>query len=58
MRRYVQAQEIAGCRALLTHAKDDAAAAFYCKLGFLEAPMSPNHLYLLTKDIVRNLSNR
>lgn len=56
MRRYLQVQEIAGCRALFTQAKDEAAASFYRNIGFVEAPMSPSHFYLLTKDIIRNLA--
>jgi len=54
--RYLQAQEILGCRALVTHAKDERAAGFYRKFGFQPSPLSPHHLYLLTKDILRNLS--
>jgi len=54
-RRYLQAQEILGCRALVTLAKDERAAAFYRKFGFEPAPLSPHHLFLLTKDLLRNL---
>ncbi len=53
--RHLQAQTIIGSRAVLVHAKDDAAASFYGKFGFEPSPADPRHLYLLTKDIRRTL---
>ncbi|MBT9585583.1 GNAT family N-acetyltransferase [bacterium] len=53
--RYMQAQELIGCRALLTHAKDERAAEFYRHFGFEPCGFSPLHLYLMTKDLQRNL---
>ena len=44
------ADEIGG-RAVLVHAKDDAAAQFYRRWGFQELPDNPHHLYLLMKDL-------
>ncbi|MEZ5301660.1 MAG: GNAT family N-acetyltransferase [Verrucomicrobiales bacterium] len=40
-----------GCRAVVVHAKDEEAKAFYEKCGFEPSPVAPNHLYLLLKDI-------
>lgn len=51
MRRVLQAADIAGVRAMLVHAKDGAARAFYEHLGFEPFPGSPLALYRLLKDI-------
>jgi GNAT superfamily N-acetyltransferase len=53
MDRTVHAAEIAGIRALAVHAKNEAAASFYARFGFLPSPVDPRHMYLLLKDIVR-----
>lgn len=50
-RRIVKGTEDFGCRAVVVHAKDDQARAFYEKCGFVPSPISPMHLYLLIKDI-------
>ncbi|HTU92224.1 MAG TPA: GNAT family N-acetyltransferase [Gemmataceae bacterium] len=52
--RAAQAAEIVGCRALLVHAKDQAARTFYRKFGFESSPVNELHLYLLMKDILAN----
>ena len=44
--RTLQAAEIAGIRALLVHALDEDAAAFYRHLGFVESPIDPLVLML------------
>jgi GNAT superfamily N-acetyltransferase len=44
-----------GIRAVLVHAKDEAAARFYAKFGFQPSPTDPNHLFLLIKDIKKSL---
>lgn len=44
------ADEIGG-RAVLVHAKDEAAARFYRRWGFQVLPDNPHHLYLLMKDL-------
>jgi GNAT superfamily N-acetyltransferase len=49
--RAVQASDVIGCRAVLVHAKDDAARAFYQRFGFEPSPTDPLHLYLLMKVI-------
>ena len=49
--RTVQAADIAGIRALLVHAKDEEASAWYLKYDFEASPTDPLHLFLLLKDI-------
>jgi GNAT superfamily N-acetyltransferase len=49
--RTLQAADIAGVRALATHAKNDAARAFYEHFGFITSPTDPLHLFVLTKDL-------
>jgi GNAT superfamily N-acetyltransferase len=51
IRRVLQAADIAGVRAMVVHAKDDAAKAFYEHLGFLPFPHKPLTLFRLIKDI-------
>jgi GNAT superfamily N-acetyltransferase len=51
MRRVLQAAEIAGVRAMVVHAKDEAAQRFYGHLGFVQFPQKPLTLYRLLKDI-------
>jgi GNAT superfamily N-acetyltransferase len=53
LRRTVQAAEIAGMRALVVHAKDDRAKAFYTHFDFASLPQDPLHMFLLVKDIRR-----
>lgn len=44
------ADEIGG-RAVLVHAKDDGAAAFYQRHSFVPLEQNPNHLFVLMKDL-------
>jgi len=53
--RAVQAADIVGCRAVLVHAKDEAAQRFYVRFGFEPSPVEQLHLYLLMKDIKANI---
>lgn len=53
--KYLQACEVIGCRALMVHAKDEAAVRFYQGYGFEPSPIDAAHLYLLTKDIRKTL---
>lgn len=48
--RSVEASEIIGVRALLVHALDDDARAFYAHFDFEPSPTDPLHLLLLMKD--------
>ncbi|WP_426149127.1 hypothetical protein [Polaromonas sp. DSR2-3-2] len=49
--RCAQAADIAGIRALLVHAKDDAARQWYLKWEFEPSETDPFHLFLLLKDL-------
>ena len=51
MLRTVQAADIGGLRAMLTHAKDEKAKAFYERYGFVESPISPLTLMLSIHDM-------
>lgn len=51
MLRTLQAADIAGIRALVVHAKDDAARTFYERFDFLPSPTDPLHLFMLLKDV-------
>lgn len=53
--RFLRAQEAIGARALLAHAKDTRAKAFYEKWGFVATDGLPFHLYLLTKQVKATL---
>lgn len=53
LRRTLQAADIAGIRALVVHAKDEPAKAFYEHFDFAPLPQNPLHLSLLLKDIRR-----
>ena len=49
--RTLAAAEIAGIRALMVHAKDDAARAYYARFGFIDGFPDPLHMYVLTKEL-------
>ncbi|WP_407052115.1 GNAT family N-acetyltransferase [Methyloraptor flagellatus] len=49
--RTAAAADIAGIRAVVVHAKDEPARAFYAHFGFEGFPDEPLHLYLLMKTV-------
>ena len=51
MMRTAQAADIAGIRALVVHAKDEQARAYYAHFGFADGFSDPLHLYVLLKEI-------
>lgn len=51
LRRVMQVSSIVGVRALLVHAKDDEAIAFYCRYGFVEFPVGTQTLFLPVETI-------
>jgi GNAT superfamily N-acetyltransferase len=55
MRRTLEAADIAGIRALVVHAKDEEAKAFYERYDFIASPSDPYHLFRLLKDIRADL---
>lgn len=56
MLRTLAAADIAGIRALVVHAKDESAAAFYRHFDFAESPTDPLHLFVLIKDLKQAVS--
>lgn len=50
--RTAQAADTIGARALLVHAKDDSAKAFYQHFTFEPSPSDPYHLLLIMKDLL------
>lgn len=53
--RTAQAADIAGIRAILVHAKDEAARNWYRQWGFEPSPTDSYHLFLLIKDLLAML---
>ena len=51
--RTAQAADTIGARALLVHAKDETAKAFYQHFTFETSPSDPYHLLLITKDLLQ-----
>lgn len=49
----LQAAQIAGIRAMVVHAKDEAAKAFYERFDFIPSPSDPDHLFLLFEGYSR-----
>jgi GNAT superfamily N-acetyltransferase len=49
--RTAQAADIAGIRAILVHAKDNAARQWYEAFDFTPSSTDPYHLYLMLKDL-------
>ncbi len=55
--RIVGAADEIGGRAVLVHAKNEEAKAFYVKFGFEPSPTDQFHLYLLIKDIKKTIQD-
>lgn len=55
--RALTAAEAIGARAILVHAIDEEAAAFYKKFGFEPSPLDPKQLMLLMKDLRATLKS-
>ncbi|MDP8244927.1 MAG: GNAT family N-acetyltransferase [Candidatus Hinthialibacter antarcticus] len=53
--RTLQAADIAGLRAVLVHAKDEQAKAFYQRFGFVSSPVNEFHLFMMVKDIRKTM---
>lgn len=54
--RVAGATDLIGVRALIAHAKDEKAKAFYERFDFEPSPTDPLHMFLLMKDIRATLS--
>lgn len=50
--RAKQAEEIGGLRAIIVHAKDERAKAFYMRYGFIESPENPLMLLFPIEAII------
>jgi GNAT superfamily N-acetyltransferase len=57
LKRTAQAADIAGIRALLVHAKDDAAKDWHLNWEFEPSATDPFHLFLLMKDVKALIHN-
>lgn len=55
--RALAASEAIGARAVLVHALDEDAVAFYEKFGFEPSPLDPRQLMLLMKDLRTTLQS-
>lgn len=55
--RVMSAADAIGARALLVHALDDEARAFYEKFDFERSPVNEYHLMLLVKDLRAQLGS-
>lgn len=51
--RTLQAADLAGIRAIVVHAKDDAARTWYGQFEFDPSPTDPYHLFLVMKELKR-----
>jgi GNAT superfamily N-acetyltransferase len=49
--RTLQVADIAGLRALVVHAKNEAARSFYERYDFQPSPTDPLHIFALIKDL-------
>lgn len=56
MTRTLAAADTIGVRAMLVHATDDTARAFYLRHGLEPSPTDPLHLMILIKDIAAALA--
>jgi GNAT superfamily N-acetyltransferase len=55
--RAMTAADAIGARAILVHAIDEEATAFYKKFGFEPSPLDPKQLMLLMKDLRATLKS-
>ena len=51
--KILEASSIIGVRAVLVHAKNQKAADFYAKYGFVPSPFDSFHMLLILKDIAK-----
>lgn len=56
--RIATAADVIGARAVLVHAINESAAAFYRHFGFEPSPIDDLHLMLLMKDLRANLGRK
>ena len=57
MLRTLEVSDIIGIRAMLVHAKNEAATEFYKLFDFEQSPLNAKHLFLTVKDIQKNITS-
>ena len=57
LRRILAAADIVGVRAVMVHAKDEAARRFYEHFDFDPSPIEPLHMFILLKEVARLLKS-
>jgi GNAT superfamily N-acetyltransferase len=57
LRRTLSAADVVGMRAIMVHAKDEAARRFYEHFDFDPSPVDPLHMFLLLKEVARLLKS-
>ena|SRR5579864_7079355 len=55
--KILDASRVIGIRAVVVHAKDQRAAGFYAKYGFVPAPANSFHMMLLMKDVIKTVES-
>jgi GNAT superfamily N-acetyltransferase len=53
--KILEASKAIGLRAVLVHAKNQRAADFYAKYGFMPSPTNSLHMMLLLKDVIKTI---
>ncbi|MCW5700536.1 MAG: GNAT family N-acetyltransferase [Rhodospirillales bacterium] len=56
--RITDAADIIGVRAVVVHAKDEVARAFYERFDFEPSPVDPLTMFLLMKDLKRTMGSK
>lgn len=55
--KILEASRVIGIRAVLVHAKNQRAAEFYAKYGFVPSPVNSLHMMLLIKDVIKSVES-
>jgi GNAT superfamily N-acetyltransferase len=55
--KILEASRAIGIRAVLVHAKNQRAADFYARYGFVPSPVNSFHMMLLMKDVIKTLES-
>jgi predicted N-acetyltransferase YhbS len=58
MLKILEASRVIGIRAVLVHAKNQQAADFYAKYGFVPSPINSFHMMLLMKDVIKSVESK
>ena len=55
--KILEASRVIAIRAVLVHAKNQRAAGFYAKYGFVPSPVNSFHMMLLMKDVIKTVES-